>query len=439
MKSKLLLLISVIGLGFSEANAMPGVKHDYWGQKLLNTPIEEGGAAGVSREKLQNINDWMDNPASKTGQYTNSYTGTTIHPTNHNYLRHNPDAVSKVFSGDGSVDLAVKNLARMHKICDVVHNQTPVDGFVLTDSMKTEAQAILDYVALHNSLPPELPSWVDAEGPLKTLAATTSAAVKASDNVSSSAISTENAIVSTSPASKSTNSKTVASEMESADAMTGAAEVAEDSSKLGMLASKAFGILGVAGGSYQCWVGLNECKNGKLFDGGYDILGGTANGIAGGAWILEEPEVAEVAIGVAVLLDGVSDIQVGFRDSDYKRCFLGGVKGTAGCVIVTGVFTLQPECVIGGIIVYGAVVVYEHWEVICDVTTKAANVTADSSVKAAHLISNSTARAAGNIADGAVRAAHVVGDSAVKATNATGVFFSDKTSSIMRVISHSHK
>ena len=134
---------------------------------LLGTPVEQGGAGNMPPAKVQSIGDWMDNPAQKTGQYNNHAAGgKPVHPSNHNLLRHNPDNVGRVFSGDGTVDPAARNVARVHKIQDIYNNSRPVDGWEITPGTRTEAEQLLRSLKESKRLPARLPTWVDQPGPL---------------------------------------------------------------------------------------------------------------------------------------------------------------------------------------------------------------------------------------------------------------------------------
>ena len=132
-----------------------------WGgyKDLIGTPVKDGGLGDISAEKAIRAGRWMDNPATKTGQYINHKAGgVVVSPSNHGALRHNPLKVENALKWNGS-----KNLARLHKIQDVVYNsyQSNVDGYLITAKMKKEADVILRYVRRYKKLPKRLPYWVD--------------------------------------------------------------------------------------------------------------------------------------------------------------------------------------------------------------------------------------------------------------------------------------
>jgi len=145
---------------------MAGEAHDALGKLLLETPASQGGAKSLSPERVEAINRWIDNPATRTGEFVNHTTGTPVHPTNHGHLRHNPERVAQVFSGDGTVGQAELNVARLHKIADVAANKAGVDGENITGRMRREANQVIAEVERTRGLPKELPVWVDRRGSL---------------------------------------------------------------------------------------------------------------------------------------------------------------------------------------------------------------------------------------------------------------------------------
>lgn len=128
---------------------------------LIGTPVEQGGLGNYPKEKIKAVGEWMDNPAGKTGRYTNRKIGELLRPSNHGHLRHNPEMVEKVFKNP-----AAKNAARIHKIQDVCKNTAGVDGWRITPKMRKEAGTVLRYVRRFKRLPQRLPAWVDQSGPL---------------------------------------------------------------------------------------------------------------------------------------------------------------------------------------------------------------------------------------------------------------------------------
>jgi hypothetical protein len=134
---------------------------------LLGTPPAQGGIGDMPVEKAKSITSWMDNPSTRIGQTQNHMAGDEIlSPSNHRAQRHNPEKVGRVFSGNGTVDKASRNVARVHKIQDVVTGRAPTDGHPITPAMKKEATAILTGVRETGRLPPasKLPVWVDKSG-----------------------------------------------------------------------------------------------------------------------------------------------------------------------------------------------------------------------------------------------------------------------------------
>jgi hypothetical protein len=165
MINTITLVIVLATLTFN-INAMPGEAHDRLGKKILSQSTARGGAAGLMPQQVESINRWMDNPATKTGEYMNRSVDQLVCPRNHGILRHNPDSVSRALSGTGEINPAIKNVARVHKIADIAHNTSPVDGWKPAGEMKRGAQQMISHVETHNSLPQKLPKWVDEAGPL---------------------------------------------------------------------------------------------------------------------------------------------------------------------------------------------------------------------------------------------------------------------------------
>jgi hypothetical protein len=118
-----LITMQVHGMGASEHNMLAA--------RLLGTAPGNGGAAGISGTKVHAINTWMDYPARQLGQYTVNSTDELVTAFNHRMLRHNPVRVAKAMSGTGKVSLAELNVARAHKVADVL---TTRSGKVLVAS-----------------------------------------------------------------------------------------------------------------------------------------------------------------------------------------------------------------------------------------------------------------------------------------------------------------
>ncbi len=176
-------LAAMLAWGGSQAEAMPGAAHQRLATLLLDTPPSSGGAKGLTVEQVRAVSRWMDTPAMQTGQYTNQAVGQPVHPSNHGHLRHNPVRVAKAMSGDGGVNAAKLNVARLHKIADVAYNTAGVDGSTVTPEMKREAKNIIRYVWQHKRLPDTLPDWVDQSGQIITNSTKSTASSKTSSAV----------------------------------------------------------------------------------------------------------------------------------------------------------------------------------------------------------------------------------------------------------------
>jgi hypothetical protein len=161
-----MFLILLIGLNPDRVFGMAGDAHVESGLDLLQHAPEQGGSKGMTPEKVKVIHDWMDVPANQTGEYINQKAGELLRPGNHGYLRHNPASVSRALSGTGEIDPTIMNQARLHKMQDIAHNSSPVDGWEPTARLKKQAEQILRGVEKSGRLPGKLPAWVDKSGSL---------------------------------------------------------------------------------------------------------------------------------------------------------------------------------------------------------------------------------------------------------------------------------
>ncbi len=327
MQALSIAVVTVICLSKLPAFGMAGDAHNDLSATLLSTPASEGGAAGMKQYKLEVIQRWMDNPATRTGQFMNRTTGTAIHPTNHGHLHHNPEAVSRALSGTGEIDPAVENVARLHKIADISINKAPVDGWEITGEMRQEARSILNYVEEHSRLPKRLPLWVDESGPLM---------------------------------------KGATGE---ADAIVDAATAASTASKLSKAVRIGGGALGVVGGGVQVYHGVKEIQEGKKVSGLVDVVSGSSVTGAGAAIMAGKTALGGTLGGTAVVLDGVKDVYTGIRDGDRKRTGIGTTKTIAGGCMIYGEATGNPLVFGGGVVLYTGTVVYENWDAIEDGAT----------------------------------------------------------------------
>ncbi len=134
---------------------------------LLRTSAHKGGAAGLTKAQLLKQSKYMDYYATQIGKIANRRGGGMMAPANHATLRHNPIHVSKSLSGDGTVNLARRNVARVHKIQDAYYNsfKSNVDGWRPNSKIKADSKRILRFLKRHGRLPKDLPYWVDNSGP----------------------------------------------------------------------------------------------------------------------------------------------------------------------------------------------------------------------------------------------------------------------------------
>ena len=322
------------------ANAMALANHigglgDLGGMAdLIGTPANQGGVGFMTLNQLVGVSQWMDDPALKTGQYKNQLAGGgLLCPANHNALRHNPIQVAKVFSGDGSVDGAVRNAAATHKIQDIAHNSRPVDGVEITKESSAEAQKILRHVKENGRLPEKLPAWVDKRGQL----------------INTSEITVE-----------------------------------ETTSGIGK-AGKALAGVGLLAGGVQAYAGVQELKHGQTGKGVMNTASGAANITSAGAALAGKVALSGAAMTVVAGIDGGHDLYDGIKNNKPEKTISGTVKSSAAVAMGVGVATGQPEVVVPAAIVYGGAVVtdvaYENREVIGDAVYATTEATKESAAK----------------------------------------------------------
>ena len=72
----------------------------------------------VSDKKIDSINRWMDNPATKTGQFNLKKTKGPVTPNTHREIRHKPSNVARALSGNGKADREIDRIAKIHALTD---------------------------------------------------------------------------------------------------------------------------------------------------------------------------------------------------------------------------------------------------------------------------------------------------------------------------------
>ncbi len=178
-----------------------------------------------------------------------------------------------------------------------------------------------------------------------------------------------------------------------------AASEATAASKLGTVARVGGGALGLAGGGLQAANGVNELRNGNVVDGTADVGAGTANMVAGGALLAGAGTLAAGAGGVGAIIDGGRDVIQGVRSGNTEQAVVGGVKSTAGAVMMAGAMTGNPFLVAGGAIAYGGAVVYQNREAIGNAVSAGAEKVGQWASDAGSAISNGVS-SLGNAASG---------------------------------------
>ncbi len=114
--------------------------HNQGAQNLSYLPKELEGTAGMHKTMIDSINRWMDNPATKTGQYRLRANGELVTPSNHRTIRHNPDQVGRVFSGNGAVNQDAKVIAKIHRQMDGMDKISKFDRKLIEKGLPGSSQ-----------------------------------------------------------------------------------------------------------------------------------------------------------------------------------------------------------------------------------------------------------------------------------------------------------
>ena len=127
-------------------------------------------------------------------------------------------------------------------------------------------------------------------------------------------------------------------------------------------AARGLGVLGVVGGGFQTYGGVQEIRSGEYFTGGLRTTSGlleTGSGVAiiGGRFAL-----GTTLGGAGAVVDGGRDVYLGIRDGDLERGAIGGVKTLGGSLMLAGAATANPVLIVVGGLVYLGAVVYDNWD-----------------------------------------------------------------------------
>ena len=137
--------------------------------------------------------------------------------------------------------------------------------------------------------------------------------------------------------------------------------------RIGNVATKGFGVLGVAGGALQTANGVSTLANGgDKVEGVADIGAGTTGVVSGAAMIGGRLALGTTTGGAVAVIDGAKDIYVGVRDGNVEKAAVGAVKSGAGGAMIAGVATANPVLIVGGAVAYGGAVIYENREAIAN-------------------------------------------------------------------------
>ena len=190
------------------------------------------------------------------------------------------------------------------------------------------------------------------------------------------------------------------------------------------------GGVGVAGGGFQIYGGVQEIREGKVVEGSFDAAGGLGN-IATGSLIISGKVAAGTTVGAAVaIVDGGKDVVVGIRDGDTKRTVVGTVKLAAGSTMSYGIYTGQPVVIVIGGVTYAGVIIYEQKDVIVHGAKVGFDATWNAGVYAVHKTGEGLSVAKDATWNAGVYAVHKTGEGLSVAKDATwnaGVYAVHKT------------
>lgn len=143
---------------------------------------------------------------------------------------------------------------------------------------------------------------------------------------------------------------------------------------VGNVASRGFGVLGVAGGGMQAYDGINTLRSGgDTVEGLANTGAGTTSIVSAGALLTGRVALGTTTGGVVAVVDGGRDIYTGLRDGNTEQTLVGTVKAGAGTAMIAGVATANPLLIAGGAVAYTGAVVYESREAIGSAASSAWN------------------------------------------------------------------
>lgn len=137
------------------------------------------------------------------------------------------------------------------------------------------------------------------------------------------------------------------------------------------VAGKILGPLGVAGGAYGAYSGIQDIRKGHLATGIGGTTSGVANTASGGlataSAFTRNAALAErlggasgVGAGVGAVADGGVDMYQGVRSHNTGQVAQGGAKALGGGLMIAGGATLDPAMTAAGAAVYGGALLWQH-------------------------------------------------------------------------------
>ena len=124
------------------------------------------------------------------------------------------------------------------------------------------------------------------------------------------------------------------------------------------------GGVGVIGGGFQVFAGVQEIREGKPVEGLFDAAGGLGTVTACSLVISGKVATGTTVGAVVAVVDAGKDIVEGIRDGDTKRTVVGTVKFAAISATSAGFYTGQPVFVVIGGVTYAGVIIYEQKDAI---------------------------------------------------------------------------
>jgi ppGpp synthetase/RelA/SpoT-type nucleotidyltranferase len=144
--------------------------------------------------------------------------------------------------------------------------------------------------------------------------------------------------------------------------------------RVGNIAAKGFGVLGLAGGTLQTANGLNTLSNGgDSIEGSADVGAGSTAVVSSMALLGGRMTLGTATGGAAAIIDGAKDVYIGVRDGNVEKTAVGTIKAGSGTAMIAGIATANPILIAGGAVAYCGAAVYESRDTIASAAKGAWN------------------------------------------------------------------